>query len=68
MAPLKNERVRGRSLFRQTDMERAVRGAKASGFEIGSVEVGPDGTIRILAKEADQPRKTDTPEGVLNQL
>jgi hypothetical protein len=44
-------RVRGRSLFKQADMERAMRGAKASGFEIGGVEVTADGTIRLLRKD-----------------
>jgi hypothetical protein len=52
MAPSKT-RVRGRSLFRQADVVKAmrsVRSAKEDGFEIGGVEIGADGTIRILSK------------------
>jgi hypothetical protein len=43
---------RGRSLFRQYNMVKALRSAKAGGLEVGGVEVTPDGTIRILAKDA----------------
>jgi len=52
MAPSRT-RVRGRSLFRQADVVKAmrsVRSAKEDGFEIGGVEVSPDGTIRVFAK------------------
>jgi len=49
MAPSKT-RVRGRSLFRQADVVKAMRSAKEDGFEIGGVEIGADGTIRILSK------------------
>jgi hypothetical protein len=61
-----------RNLFKQKDVVRAMRSAKAAGLAIGGIEVvTKDGiTIRVLAKnEADQSAgKTDTPAGILNQL
>jgi hypothetical protein len=61
---------RGRNFFKQRDVTRAVRSARAAGLAIGSVEViTQDGTtIRILAKSAETDQPTDTPEGVLDQL
>jgi hypothetical protein len=44
--------VRGRSLFRKYNMVKAINSAKAGGLEIGGVEVAPDGTIRVLSKDA----------------
>jgi len=43
---------RRRNRFRQRDVTRALRGAKAAGLPIGAVEVNQDGTIRILPKTA----------------
>jgi hypothetical protein len=57
---------RGRNFFKQRDVTRAVRSARAAGLAVGGIEVvTKDGTtIRILAKDA----KSDTPEGILDQL
>jgi len=38
----------------QAEVARAIRGAVQAGFEIGAVEVRPDGAIRILPKP-DEP-------------
>lgn len=56
------------NLFKQKDVVRAMRSAKAGGLAIGGVEViTKDGvTIRILAK--NETEQSDTPESVLNQL
>lgn len=35
------------SNFRQSDVERAVKAARAAGLDVGGVEVAPDGTIRV---------------------
>jgi len=43
---------RGRSLFRQYNMEKLVRSAEAAGLEIGGIEVDPNGVIRVLTKDA----------------
>ena len=43
---------RGRSLFRQANMTKAARAAEAAGLEIGAIEVDPNGTIRVLTKDA----------------
>lgn len=40
------------STFRQTDVARAVKAAQAAGLAIGSVEVAPDGTIRVIIAES----------------
>ena len=36
-----------RHSFSQIDVTRAIKGAKAGGMEVNTVEVGPDGSIRI---------------------
>jgi len=41
-----------RTLFRKYNVEKLVRSAKGAGMEVGGVEVTPDGTIRVLAKDA----------------
>jgi len=43
---------RGRSLFRKYNYVKAVRSHQAAGLEVGGVEVTPDGTIRVLTKDA----------------
>ena len=56
--------------FKQKDVVRAMRSAKAGGMEtIEAVEViTKDGiTIRVLGRDANR-ETTDTPEGILNQL
>ena len=71
MAPSTRSVIRrGRNFFRQRDVTRAVRSARAAGLAIGGVEVvTKEGTtIRILAKSAETDRPTDTPEDVLDQL
>ena len=50
--------TRRASTFRQSDVERAVKAARAAGLDVGSVEVAPDGTIRVVtatANENEQP-------------
>ena len=61
---------RSRNFFKQRDVTRAVRSARAAGLDIGGVElVTKEGTtIRILAKSSETDRPTDTPEDVLDQL
>jgi hypothetical protein len=73
MAPLPPSVRRGRTVFRQRDVTRAVRSARAAGLAISGVEVvTKDGTtIRILAEtpeRTDAAGNTDTPESVLDQL
>jgi hypothetical protein len=71
MAPAPPSTVRrGRNVFKQRDVTRAVRSARAAGLAVGGIEVvTKDGTtIRILAKDAKSDQPTDTPEGILDQL
>ena len=45
-----------RHSFSQVDVTRAIKGAKAGGMEVNTVEVGPDGSIRISnQKPANNP-------------
>ena len=39
------------STFRQADVARAVKAAQTAGLAIGSVEVAPDGSIRVIISE-----------------
>jgi hypothetical protein len=52
---------RGRNLFRQRDVVRAMRSAQAGGLAIGGVEVVTvDGTtIRVLGKNGEEAEHTD---------
>ncbi|MDG6077885.1 hypothetical protein E3U23_01560 [Erythrobacter litoralis] len=42
------------SAFKKVDVKRAIDGVRKEGLVVASVEIGPDGTIRIL-----------TPEGIM---
>ena len=49
-----------RVTFLQGDVTRAVKGAKAAGFDVGAVQIRPDGTILILSPGVE-PEKTLDP-------
>ncbi|HUW74401.1 MAG TPA: hypothetical protein VMW05_10335 [Methyloceanibacter sp.] len=49
--------------FRQSDLERAIKGAKATGLEISRVEIDKDGKIVVIIGISDAPH--DTKEIVL---
>ncbi len=38
--------------FRQTDVSRAVKGAKAAGLDVAAVEIDASGTIRLFDRTA----------------
>lgn len=40
---------------RSTAIRQAVQAARASGFPISSVDLRPDGTIRLSAERSDRP-------------
>ena len=43
--------------FRQTDLARAVRGAKAGGMKVARIEIDPSGKIVLIAEShAAEPR------------
>jgi len=44
------------SLFRQRDLVRALRDAKAAGLEISSVEIDKDGEIAVIIGKSDALR------------
>ena len=52
---------RGRNFFKQRDVTRAVRSARAAGLSIGGLEVvTKDGTtIRVLGKNGEEAEHTD---------
>jgi hypothetical protein len=47
--------ARPSAAFRQVDLTRAVRGAKAAGLEVTRVEIGPDGRIVLSAGKIEPP-------------
>lgn len=54
-----------RATFRQSDVERALRAAKAVGYANPSVDILPDGRLRLLT--APQDAKPLTPLEVWEQ-
>jgi hypothetical protein len=46
--------------FRQTDVTRALRAARAAGFERVRVEIDPAGNIAIVAQANDAPSRDET--------
>jgi hypothetical protein len=46
---------RGRQIFRQTDVTRAIKATKAAGEEVARVEIGPDGSIIVIVAKAEAP-------------
>jgi hypothetical protein len=42
--------VRAKSTFRETDVRRLIRAARAAGVDVGRIEVGADGRIVVVAK------------------
>ena len=52
---MSNKRV----AFLQGDVTRAIKGAKAAGFEPVSVEIGADGRIVVMSKQASKSEPLD---------
>jgi ribosomal protein S12 methylthiotransferase accessory factor YcaO len=48
--------ARGPLSFRQRDLVRALKGAKAAGLEISKVEIDKDGKIVVIIARLDEPR------------
>ena len=46
--------------FSKVDLKRALDGAKKVGLSIASVEIRPDGTIRIRTTDAEGANSADT--------
>jgi hypothetical protein len=45
--------ARGRLTFRQQDLVRALKGARAAGLEISKVEIDKDGKIVVIIGKVD---------------
>jgi hypothetical protein len=41
-------------LFRQSDLVRALKGAKAAGMKVSKVQIDTDGKITVMANDEDQ--------------
>ena len=48
--------------FRQRDMTRAIRAARAAGVEIARIEIDPNGRIVIIAGNGEQPEQREVNE------
>jgi len=46
--------ARERARFKAADLTRALKGARAAGFEPKQVQIGPDGTISLCTESPDQ--------------
>jgi len=45
--------------FTQADVAKALKGAFAAGFDVGAVEIGPDGAIRIVRMDEKAKNSSD---------
>ena len=45
--------ARGPNKFKQRDLTRALRGAKAAGIEVGRIEIDPTGKISVVIGKPD---------------
>ena len=50
-AQLRSSRLRTRPSFRQVDVTRAMKGARAGGLEVGRLEIDATGKIVLFAKD-----------------
>jgi hypothetical protein len=49
-----------RSAFRQSDLTKALKAAKAAGSEVARVEIAPDGRmVVVMTKDAAQDEKNE---------
>ena len=51
--------ARSSTRFSQADVAKALKGALAAGFDVGAVEIGQDGTIRIVRNEEKAKNSSD---------
>ncbi len=58
--------MRGACTFKQQDVTRALRGAKAAGMDVTQIEIGKDGKIILVAGKADE-RAANIPRDELDQ-
>jgi len=49
-------KMRGKNLFKKTDMRRAIDTARRAGLTVEHVEVTKDGTIRLATKDGTNSR------------
>lgn len=55
--------ARGSCTFKQIDVTRAVKGARAAGVDVARIKIGKDGTIQIeTGKPTDEPDKPEINE------
>jgi hypothetical protein len=50
---------RSKLKFRQGDVTRAIKAARAAGMEIGRVEITPDGNVRVFPSGGNDPELAD---------
>lgn len=49
------------STFKQTDLQRAIKGVQGCGLPVEGVEITKDGTIRVLTSKAEKLEKRPEP-------
>jgi len=60
--------ARAPSIFRQSDVTRAIRAARAAGVENVRVDITKDGKISIIVGAAVKQAAQDTPEEIIDKL
>jgi hypothetical protein len=60
--------ARAPSIFRQSDVTRAIRAARAAGVENVRVDITKDGKISIIVGAAAKQAAQVTPEEIIDKL
>ena len=59
---------RGPSIFRQRDLTRAIKGARAAGEKVERIEIGTDGKLVIFTGEGKNGWKIHPPKTTLGTV
>jgi hypothetical protein len=51
--------ARTSATFKQADLVRAVKAARAAGLSVTATQIAPDGTIRLIHTESTAPTSSD---------
>ena len=59
---------RGKATFKQSDLTRAVKAARAAGIEVAAVRVNPQGQIEVVAGKLQEQNGVDAGENEWDRI